>query len=362
MNQKTTDYIIVGQGLAGTLLAYFLQREGKSVYVIDQEHWGSASAVAAGLINPITGRRFVKSWMIEKLIPAAEATYLELEQLLKIRLYHPRNIIRALFNSREENDWLARSGEAGYHRFMAEEARWDDFTQHTEAAYSYGELLQSAQVDVPLLIKAYRKHLNEKGIIRSERFDYSQIHFDNVLVEYKGIKAEKIIFCEGHQSRYNPYFAYLPFNPAKGEILIVKIPEAGFTKLFKHRVFIAPLGNDLYWVGATNDWDFDNDSPTTEARSFLKERLQDILTIPFEIVTHQAAIRPTVKDRRPMLGFHPHFPALVIFNGLGTKGASLGPYWAGHMTEVLTKNGSLDKRVDIKRFVEIYAKPDKASS
>lgn len=362
MRHKEVDYIIVGQGLAGTLLCYQLLKAGKKVLVVDQDHKGSSSKIAAGLINPITGRRFVKSWMIEKLLPVAKVQYADLESMLGVQLFHSRNIIRALFNSREENDWLVRTGEPGYAIFMADDAEMEDFQKTTEPAYSYGELLQSAQVDVPLLIEKFRAYLLEEDSLMSEQFDFEQLTIERDKLNYKGIIANKIIFCEGYQGQYNPYFSYLPFNPAKGEILIVKIPNANFKKLFKHRIFIAPLGNDHYWVGATNDWDFDDDQPTEEARSFLLERLQDVLKIPFELVTHQAAIRPTVKDRRPFIGAHPAFPNLFIFNGLGTKGASLGPYWAAHLAEVLLKNSNLEDSVNIKRFAEIYANQDKSSS
>lgn len=362
MQHKEVDYIIVGQGLAGTLISYNLLKAGKKILVVDQEHKGSSSKIAAGLINPITGRRFVKSWMVEKLLPVAKEQYTALETLLDIPIFHSRNIIRALFNSREENDWLVRTGEPGYGQFMADEATMEDFLEVTEPAYSYGELLQSAQVDVPLLIEKFRAYLLEGESLLSEQFDFEQLIIKEEQLSYRGISAKKVIFCEGYQGQNNPYFSYLPFNPAKGEILIIRIPNANFKKLFKHRIFIAPLGNDHYWVGATNDWDFGDDQPTAEARSFLLERLQDVLKIPFSVVTHQAAIRPTVKDRRPFIGVHPNYSNLVIFNGLGTKGASLGPYWAAHLAEVLVKNSNLEDSVNIKRFAEIYANQHKSSS
>ena len=111
-----------------------------------------------------------------------------------------------------------------------------------------------------------------------------------------------------------------------------------------------PLQDDTYWIGSTYGWDFADDLPTDEAYHFLKERLEDVLKTDFEIIEHRAAIRPTVKDRRPFLGIHPEFKQLALFNGLGTKGASLGPFFANHMAMHLVKGETVDPMVDIGRF------------
>ncbi|MEN0006939.1 MAG: FAD-dependent oxidoreductase [Bacteroidota bacterium] len=345
------DYLIVGQGIAGTLLTHFLLNTGATVHVLDNRFEDAASKVAAGIINPITGRRFVKSWRVEDLIPFAKATYQELEVILGQRFYFDRTIIRTLFNTREENDWLARSGEVNYQPYMLDEVELGPYATKTHPAYSYGEVKNAAQVDVGGLVDSFAQYLMEMRAFKRKLFEVEHLEQTNGGVRYEGVEYETIIFCEGYRGGQNPYFSYLPFGGTKGEVLIVKIQEGQFEKLLKHRVFIVPLKEkDIYWIGATYDWKFEATSPTDEGFSFLKDRLQELLKVPFEILDHQSAVRPTVKDRRPFLGRHPKFPSLAIFNGLGTKGASLGPFWARHMADHLTKNIKLDPEVDISRF------------
>lgn len=344
------DYLIVGQGLAGTLLAYFLEKAGQKIKVIDQAKPNAASKVAAGLINPITGRRYVKSWKADQLIPFAKETYQQLEKELDIQFYHERNILRTLFNSREENDWLLRTGDEAYQKYMVEQAELEKYAEHTTLAFSYGEVRYSAQVALSTLIERYRQHLFENDLLSENKFAYDALKRQDSTIHYKDLSARNIVFCEGHQAINNPLFNYLPFGGAKGEVLIVRIPEGNFEKILKHRVFIAPLGADLYWIGSTYDWNIELEEPTEKGKSFLQSRLEDVLKIPYEIVAHKAAIRPTVKDRRPFLGKHPEWSNAYIFNGLGTKGASLGPYFAQHMVNYLTKKNALEDAVNIQRF------------
>lgn len=347
---KEVDFIIVGQGLAGTLLSYFLRKQNQKILVLDKEYPRSATSVAAGIINPITGRRFVKSWMIDTLVPFAENTYTDLEQLLGGTFYHRRNILRTLFNNREENDWLGRTSDESYGKYALGKASLGFYESKIEPVFSYCEMHQTAQVSVGDLAMAYRAHLRGMDLYRQEDFDCSQIKFLGDKVSYKGMLAKKIIFCEGNLGEQNPYFDYLPFWGAKGESLLVKIPDTNFQKMFKHRIFIVPLGGELYWCGATNQNDPSDDIPTAAARTFIENRLKDILNVPFEIIEHRSAIRPTIKDRRPLIGTHPKHSQLFIFNGLGTKGASLGPYWANETVAHLMEDKALDKEVDIRRF------------
>ncbi len=348
------DYIIVGQGLAGTLLAHFLEKKGKRSLIVDPAEEGTASKVAAGIINPITGRRYVKSWRVDELIPFARATYQEIEAQLQLSFYHPRNIIRSLFNSKEENDWMLRTDDPAYSRYMLEEVELGGYEKNTNPAFSYGEVIHAAQVDLDLMTSGYRKIFSQKNQLLEERFDFSALQNQNPSIKYKDIEADKVVFCEGFGMKNNPFFNYLPLGGTKGEVLIIKIKgQPDFEKILKHRVFIVPLADDTYWIGATYDKQFGGSQPTDRGFSFLKQKLDDLLKLPYEIVTHKAAVRPTVKDRRPILGLHPHFKNLAIFNGLGTKGASLGPFWASHMADHLVQGTNLDEAININRFSEM---------
>lgn len=343
------DYLIVGQGLAGTLLGHFLEAAGQSVYFINQPNPRAASRVAAGIINPITGRYFVKSWLVDELIPFARQSYQALEARFNCRFFFERNILRSLNNEREETDWLARLQEPGYAPYMIEVPSIEAYAQYAHPIYAHGEVTQSAQVQLDTLLDLYRRYLLQQDRLLEAPFHHTALQLLPNGIAYEGIQARKVIFCEGFQATQNPYFNHLPFEGAKGEVLLVDIPNAHFEKLLKRKIFIVPLSSGHYWIGSNYARQFPNDLPTPQGRLQLIDELQQILHTPFEILEHQAAIRPTVKDRRPLIGLHPEHPQLGIFNGLGTKGASLGPYFARQFAAFLTAGGSLNEKVRLGR-------------
>ncbi len=359
-NTEELDYLIVGQGLAGTLLSFFLLNKNQRVKVIDFPHPGASSKIAAGVVNPVTGRRIAKSWRFEELLPAARQTYLELESLLAIEIWQERNILRALHNNFEENEWDRRGAFPEYEPYFEPKAGASSFQGKIRQPFAWGELRQSAQAAMPELVFAYRRWLEKQGLILEENFDYQQVKPEKERVNYRHFSAKKIVFCEGARALDNPFFNYLPFVPTKGELLIVHIPGADFDKMLKHKIFIVPIKSDpenpgipegeLFWVGSTSRWEYDGPEPTEERRKWLVKQLDAVLEIPYEIIRQFAGIRPTVQDIRPFLGTHPQHPTLAIFNGLGTKGASLGPFFARQMTGFLLDAAKLDEEVNISRF------------
>ena len=298
------NYLIIGQGLAGTLVAYEAMKRGKRIMVLDNEHQRTASRIAAGIINPITGRRFVKSWQYDTLFPAAKMVYRELEQLLGISIFKEQTIARILFNIKEENEFYSRSAEPTFAQYLTENATLDAYQTIINTQHEVGEIL-GAKANLPLLVKAFQLYLKEKGCFQVEQVTYDKLTIKKGSVIYKGIEAEKVIFCEGIRAEQNPYFNYLPFNGAKGDVLIIRIPNFKAHKILKHKLFLVPLKKDIFWVGSNYIWDYKDDLPTSKGRIYLEKRLQKILSVPFEIVEHRAAIRPTVKDRRPFIGQHP---------------------------------------------------------
>ena len=376
MNKQ--DYIIVGQGIAGSILAYLLRENGQKVVVIDQNTEGSLSSskIAAGVINPITGRRFVKSWYVDALLPSAKQTYQALEKVLNIPIWHERRLIRTLTNAEEENNFLLRRTYPDYQMYCGEshaalaEFEGDSLKRDPSVFnnfYAFAETKNGAQVNLPLLVSKLRTYFIENQIFMNEQFSFNDLTIEENTVIYKNIKAKKIIFAEGAAAIQNPYFSWLPFNLDKGELLLVRIPNLDLTSIFKHKISIVPLHDlkniaengsntegsyfeNLYWVGATNAWHFENDVPTNAHKQLILGELHEILNCPFEVIAHHAAIRPTVKDRRPFIGQHPQFPVLGIFNGFGTKGASLVPFFAAQFVDNLLNGTSLEKEVDIRRF------------
>ncbi len=349
---QQVDYLIVGQGLAGTLLSHFLLLENQRVVVLDFPHPGRTSNIAAGLVNPVTGRRIAKSWRFEELASFAKQTYQELEAILGVKLWHDRRIVRALHSVFEENEWMRRSGYPEFQAFMNDAPDTTELVGKMQQPHAWGELLGSAQVAMPLLIEVWQKRLMELGVFYEENIDYQRIRQENNAVVYGCWAAKKLIFCEGAKVVDNPFFNHLPFLPTKGELLLLRIPSLPEQRILKHKLFFVPLGNELFWVGSTSRYEFDGPLPTEDGRENLLAALRQSLTIPFEVVEHLAGIRPTVADLRPFLGLHSENPSLGIFNGLGTKGALMAPFFAKQMSDYLLGKGQLEPDVDISRFVE----------
>jgi glycine/D-amino acid oxidase-like deaminating enzyme len=354
------DFLIVGQGLAGTLLSYFLLKEKQNVMVVDKPMPGACSLIAAGTINPVTGRRIAKSWRHEELFPFARQTYRELEAMLGASLWQDRIIYRALHNTFEENEWERRSAYPEYAEYLAEIDSTHPFESLINPPHAWGKLHRCAQVDIPLLVQRWRQELISHNRYLEAQFDYEQLSFNETRAKYRDIIADRVVFCEGAAATMNPYFSHLPFKPTKGELLLVRIPDAGFSQLIKHKLFIIPIrhhpldpsipADDLYWVGSSSRWEYQNPYPSGEQRKLLLNQLREVLQAPFEVVDHLAGIRPTVEDVRPLLGIHPEHQRLAVFNGLGTKGTSLGPYFAQQMAWVLMGLKQIEPDVDIGRF------------
>jgi glycine/D-amino acid oxidase-like deaminating enzyme len=199
------------------------------------------------------------------------------------------------------------------------------------------------------LISSYSKYLESLGFFSKDTFKYDAIQFLDNKISYNGIEAKHIIFAEGFGLHANPYFNDLPLDGTKGELLIIKAPNLDLDVVIKSSVFILPIGNDLYKVGATYDWKVKTNTPTEEGKQELVEKLKEIISCDFEIVEHFGGVRPTVKDRRPLVGTHPDYSQLHILNGLGTRGVMLGPYLANQLFQYIENKIPLEKEIDIIR-------------
>lgn len=352
---QNIDYLIVGQGVAGTLLAHFLLENGQDIRVVDLPMPGATSRIAAGIVNPVTGRRLVLSWHYPKLYPFAKQTYLGLESKLGIKIWEDRKIFRALHHVFEENEWERRSAFPENGPFYESSEADVGLADAVQPAHAWGITRQAAQVHLPALVQAYRQFLREKSLLLEAGFRFESLILEEKTVVWEGLRAKKIVFCEGHHITQNPFFNYLPFVPTKGDLLLVKLANWPTTDLVKHELFVVPLPNGLFWVGSTNETVYTDVMPSARSFEKLQSKLKSFLKIPFEVVAHQSGIRPTVIDRRPTLGIHPSYPPLAVFNGLGTKGASLGPFFANEIAQHLLNGQALDEEVDIRRFLSTPA-------
>lgn len=349
---KQYDYILAGQGLAGTVLAQTLLRAGKTVLVIDDPSLSKASRVAAGLYNPVILKRIVKSWMVDELFPVMHAFYSDAEQLLGERFYFKKQIVKIFSEEREKALWLKKS-EEDVGRYMSKTIRTDFLDTVIDSRLGSSEVLHAGNLDTQKFLSAFRGYFERRGMLLGEKLVYEELQIAPGRVVYKDAAAPRIIFCEGCRAVDNPWFPSLDFSLAKGEIITIRLSGSdtipGDTVINKG-VFILPAGDNTYRVGATYEWADLTEHPTEKARAELLEKLGRVLKVPYTVIGHQAGVRPTVSDRRPMLGVHPKHPELCVFNGMGTKGVMLAPYFAKQLVGFLENNIPFSTEVDIKRF------------
>jgi len=349
---KEADYIIVGQGIAGTVLAFTLIKAGRKVLLIDDPALSSASKVAAGLYNPVVFKRLTKSWMADELIPFLDTFYTGLENTLGCKFHFKKRIVKLFAEEQEREFWMKKTAaEVG--RYLDKNIDDNFLPGLVNSPLGAAEVLEAGNIDTRILLSAAADHFKKAGCLIEEKFEIDRLLISEDHVNYKDCRAKKIVFCEGFRAAENPYFSWLPFRLTKGEILTIRLQddhEIPFEKVINKGVFILPLGNNSYRVGATHTWDKLNDDATDEGRSELIEKLEKVITVPFVITSHLAGVRPAVNDRRPMLGLHPDHPALAVFNGMGTKGIMLAPYFADHLVKFLEHDQPLDKEADVLRF------------
>jgi glycine/D-amino acid oxidase-like deaminating enzyme len=341
------DVLIVGQGICGTFLCNELDRVGLTYIVIDEERPYSASRAAAGLINPVTGRRFVKAWMIDQLLPFVREVYSGIgDGLLKpVRVvdFFPTPQMRLAFAKRYEE-----GAEYLEMPMREEEQCWDALFRYE---LGFGVIEPCYLVDVQALLTQTRGALAERGVLREEGFVASELEVREAGVRYRDAEARWVIYCDGVAAALEGYFSRLPFAPNKGEALIIEASGLENTGcIFKKGISLVPWKEGLYWVGSSYEWSFDDPRPTAAFRERTEAILKDWLRIPFRTVEHIASVRPATLERRPFVGLHPVYPAVGILNGMGTKGCSLAPWFARQLAGLLAKGEAVMAEADVGRF------------
>ncbi len=342
------DFLIIGQGLAGTVLSHTLKRLGKSFVIIDGGIEHSASKAAAGIFNPITGRQMKKTWMARELFNYLPSFYSDLEQLLGQKFIHYKPVLRMFDSQKQINDWYGQMEKPGIEDFLG--SKKIKVPKHIKAPLCLFETKKSGYLDVSRFIYAYRAYLKENNLIREGKFDYDKIQILKSGIKYGEINAEKVIFCEGAALRSNPYFNYLPLVPNKGEILSVEIKNLSSDYIYNKNGFLLPRENQEFWVGATYHRNNLELKLTDEGKSDLLDKIKAITSEKFNFKYSLVGIRPTVKDRKPLIGLNPKNEQIGIFNGLGSKGVSLAPFWANAFAEHLIFNKELSPEVNISRY------------
>ena len=346
------DYLVVGLGLAGVTFCHTLEKNKKTFKVITDRSQRS-SWVAGGLYNPVILKRFKPAWRATEQIELLKPFYRELEEKLEVKLDYPIPVLRRFVSAEEQNLWFEAADKPELSAFMSLKLRPDHNTA-INAPFGYGEVLGTGRIDTKALVEGYAQYLQKSGKIDYLSLEYNALSIEKDGVSYGGIKAANIVFAAGYGLHEDPYFNYLPLQGTKGELLTLKIPDLDEKSVIKSSVFIIPLEDDLYRIGATYKWKDKTNVPTTEAREELLEKLNSFLECNYEVVDQIAGIRPTVTDRRPLVGRHPDQSNLYVLNGFGSRGVMIGPYASSKLFNLIEAGEALPEDMDIKRFEKFY--------
>lgn len=347
---KQVDYLIVGCGLAGIAFAEEIKKNKGSVLIFDNQSQKS-STVAGGVYNPVVLKRFTAVWKVKEQLTIALPLYHYLEEKLDVKLDYKTPVYRRFLSSEEQNDWFTASDKPNLGEFISTELIKNS-NSGIDADFGYGEVLDSGRIDTAALILAYKNYLINLDELDESDFNYDVLKIKESSFIYKNVKAKHIIFAEGFGLKNNPYFNYLPMVGAKGELLVIHAPNLKMHFLLKANLFLIPLGDDLYKVGATYQWTDKTNTTTEEGKTELLTKLHTFLKCDFKVVDHLAGIRPTIKDRRPLVGEHPEYKNMYVLNGLGTRGVLIGPYVSKQLYNAIENYKDLDSDININRFLK----------
>lgn len=342
------DYIIVGSGLAGISFAEEALLNNKTVLVFNNNSQNS-SKIAGGLYNPVILKRFSEVWQAQEQLELMNNFYSNLSTRIHNKLDFKIPILRKFFSIEEQNNWFAASDKKTLAPFLSTSLCFKKY-EGIDSPFGYGEVLQTGYVDTALLVSNYQDYLASLDLLKLESFEYDALIIEEDNVLYKNLEAKHIVFAEGFGLHANPFFNDLPLDGTKGELFIIKAVDLKLDVIVNTSVFILPLGNDLFKVGATYNWKDKTDLPTEEGKAELIDRIKEIISCEFEIIEHYAGVRPTVRDRRPLVGTHSEYERVHVLNGLGTRGVMLGPAMAKALFDNIENGALLDKEIDIKRF------------
>lgn len=348
------DYIIVGQGLAGSAVAVQLLKLGRQILVIDNPDNNSSSRIAAGLFNPITGRKMVRTWLADELFPYLIRFYKEVESETGRKFLHTMPIYRPFFSVEEQNEWMGKSGDPFYGPYIDRVAVGPSVEGiHDEWGGLF--LKQCGYVQTTQYIEAVQSLIERKGKFLQELFNEEKLEIHGDHVVYGDVRAKWIIFCQGVNS--NRWFSWVPVRPLKGETLNIQtsgeIPE---DVIVNRGIYLIPDRATHAWrAGGTYNFHDHQPGATEAGRAELEEKASHLLKGNFSTHNQAWGFRPTTNDRRPLLGGHPDHRPLIYFNGLGTKGVSLSPYFSEVLIRWLENGGTLNKVVDLSRYKSVYS-------
>lgn len=343
MSQANTETLIVGAGLAGSMLAWRLIQAGQRVHVIHNPKFTSASRVAAGMINPITGQRLVLQNNIEQLLPAALKLYTTLAEYFAQTFFFAKPMLHHIQSDKEQLAFEKRRTDERYKDYLGDlNADGQYFWQH-----------HTGYLNTNQLLNCLHQYLLQLGCLQTSQISPAEINMTDDGIQFQAIHAKRIIFCEGWRGQHNPYFKYLPFQPAKGDILNGQSKTALPSHIINQGKWLLPTDAHHFRLGASFEVGENLDEKNSQfAADALMQALHH-MPVDHDAITitgQQSGIRPNTLDKQPFLGFHPAHKNIAIFNGFGSKGSLLIPLHSEQMCSHIIHNTPLPKHVDIQRF------------
>ena len=343
------DYIVVGLGLSGISFCHQLQKHQRSFVVIDDgQH--SASQVGSGIFNPIALKRTKAAWRGHQLMSISMPIYKALEIALGVPLIHHASILKIMHQKADVNDWHQACVQDDCRPYMNPNIQ-PNRNPGIRAPLGFGEVTNTGWVDTALLVDRFKTSMKINKMLVQTTFDQNDLDFDKQSVRYQAIKAKHIVFAQGVGGlTHNPWFSQVPLQQTKGELMIIESKDLQEKSIIKGGVFMIPLGNHRYRVGSTYNWKDQNEEPTQKAQLTLQQQLDKMIQVPYHIVSQSVGFRPTIPDRKPVIGVHPQFSQLAICNGMGSRGVLQAPFCAGLLYDSIEKGTPIPNEISLQRF------------
>lgn len=345
--------LIIGCGISGIALSRKLRNRGIPFTIIDPCEYVSATFISGGLMNPITGRKYSLQWNIYVLLQTAYTFYKEIESYLQLEVMKQVEILKIHKSIVGLKEWEeSKQNKKELSEFISDDFDHKNFREYFHCPEGGIVIKKALQVDTKKLIGEYQKKLTIENSLLIEEFSPFLLTISENEISYKNEAFTHLVFCDGIHALQNKFFNWIPFKPAKGECFILEIPELPQAKIYQKGIILIPLGEGIFWAGATNTWNDISTLPTQEGKNELADQLNQLLKIPYRILDHQAAIRPTIKDRNPVVGNHPLHKNMFILNGMGTKGMMLAPYYAEILLQHILTLSTIPSGANVLRFAQ----------
>lgn len=344
-----SKYLIVGQGLAGTLLAFSLLEKGEEVLIADDYKHPSASQVAAGMWNPVTFKRLAASWLSNEMLEEMNATFRKLEDQLQTKFFHLLPVARIFNSIQDANFWDEKSDHPEVGKYLSSRTN-KSVQENFYAPFGNSEVNDCGWLNVPLFREAAKKYFILNGNFIEEEVKEQDVEFSEHSLIWKGTTFDKLILCNGIGVNGWKGLEHLDLIPNHGQVLDLTIENLEIDAIVNFGQFLLPYGNNKFRLGATYNWNEVPDEPTDEAKELLLSELKQRMDKPFVIESQKTGFRPTTRDRRPIIGFAHDNNLLGVFGGLGSKGVLLAPYFSKLFASVLVEGIPIPKEVSAARF------------